>query len=49
MKSAEKADIMASCKIVSHKWEYAAGGMRTCKRCESRERFNTMNGAWNSY
>ena len=40
---------MASCKLLSHKWDYAEGGARACKRCGSRERFNSIRSEWQTY
>jgi len=37
---------MTSCKLFSHKWEYASGGQRACKRCGAREHFNTIHSEW---
>ena len=37
---------MSSCKMFSHKWDYAAGGTRACKRCGVCERFNTLSSEW---
>lgn len=37
---------MASCKFRSHSWDYGSGGTRVCKRCTTRERFNTVQNVW---
>ena len=40
---------MAACKILSHSWEYAAGGVRICRRCASREMFYVTQNSWRPY
>lgn len=40
---------MTSCKLFSHKWDYASGGVRSCKRCGSREHYNTIKSEWQTY
>ena len=40
---------MASCRLLSHKWDYAEGGARACKRCGTRERFNSIRSEWQTY
>ena len=39
---------MSCSKLFSHKWDYASGGSRACKRCGAREHFNTLNSEWQS-
>lgn len=40
---------MATCKLLSHSWDYGTGGVRACKRCAARERFNTVSSEWQAY
>jgi len=37
---------MTTCKLLSHKWEYASGGQRACKRCGAHEHFDTLHSQW---
>jgi len=40
---------MSCSRLFSHKWDYAEGGARACKRCGTEERFNTLKSEWQGF